>query len=268
MSARPRRSTRKQSVMGNHQRCWLWGRHLVIETLEAQRWPILELVVSDELVADDADRVRNLAERDDVPVTIAPPERLTQLSGANDHQGLLAKMSPFPFSGLQKIMSSTADPLALVMLDRIQDPHNFGAIIRVAEVLGLHGMVIGDTHQSAVTSAVARSSAGAVNHLPICRESDLRATVETLRTSGVHLVATAMRSGVPLSDWNFTQPTAILMGNESTGVADELLNMCDATVHIPQGGHVESLNAAVAAGIVCYELQRQRGATPRESPNQ
>ncbi|MCA9112613.1 MAG: RNA methyltransferase, partial [Planctomycetaceae bacterium] len=117
-----------------------------------------------------------------------------------------------------------------------------------------------ERHQSDVTSAVARSSAGAVNHLPIVQQSDLRATIEILKNAGIRIVATAMRTGVPLTDWNFNQPTAIIMGNESTGIADELLQLCDATVHIPQAGQIESLNAAVAAGIVCYELQRQRNA--------
>ena len=262
MSARSRRSKRKQQVMGNHQRCWLWGRHLVLETLNAQRWPIQELVLSDQLDSDDVQHVVQLAEQWGVPFAMSDHERLTQLCGTSDHQGMLAKMPPYPFCSLDDILNQPSDPLALMVLDRIQDPHNFGAMIRATEVMGLHGMVIGDKHQSDVTAAVARSSAGAVNHLPICREADLHASVERLKESGVKVIATAMRDGVSLTDWDFTQPTAIIMGNESKGVSQELLDVCDATVHIPQAGHIESLNAAVAAGIVCYELHRQRQITP------
>ncbi len=233
-----------------------------METLQAQRWGILELVLSHELNAHDAETIMRQAEQQAVPVRVEDHERLTQLSGAPDHQGLLAKMPPFPFSPLEDIIQRVSTPLALMVLDRIQDPHNFGAIIRSAEVLGVQGIVIGETHQSDVTSAVARSSAGAVNYLPICRVGDLSVMLSTLQASGVHIVATAMRTGVALSEWNFTRPTAIIVGNESSGISPHLLNLCDGIVQIPQSGHVESLNAAVAAGIVCYELQRQRQASP------
>lgn len=251
--------------MGNHQRCWLWGRHLVTETMQAQRWPILELVLSDQLDADEVQNSTHLAELQEVPFTISSHVRLTQLSGTLDHQGMLAKMPPYPFCSLDDLLGQPSAPLALMMLDRIQDPQNFGAMIRAAEVMGLHGMVIGDKHQSDVTAAVARSSAGAVNHLSICREADLRASVERLKASGVKVIATAMRDGVSISEWDFTQPTAIIIGNESTGVSQELLDLCDGTVHIPQAGNLESLNAAVAAGIVCYELHRQRHASDSTS---
>lgn len=262
MSARDRRSKRKQQVMGNHQRCWLWGRHLVLETLKAQRWPILELVLSDELDSVDLQRMTEFAEELTVSITVEHHERLTQLSGARDHQGMLARMPPYPFCSLDDIQNPPSGALALMVLDRIQDPHNFGAMIRAAEVMGLHGMVVGEKHQSDVTAAVARSSAGAVNHLPICRVANLNASVERLKENGVTVIATAMRNGVSLSEWDFTQPTAIILGNENTGVSQELLDDCEASVHIPQAGHVESLNAAVAAGIVCYELRRQRQASP------
>ncbi|MGD9857200.1 MAG: 23S rRNA (guanosine(2251)-2'-O)-methyltransferase RlmB [Planctomycetaceae bacterium] len=258
MAESRRRSSREPALLGNHQRCWLWGRHLVLETLRAGLWPVVELRLADNLSQEIERQAARLASEADVRVVRESTKRLSQRCGTQDHQGLLAKMRPFPYRLFDEVVTVADRHQALVMLDRIQDPHNFGAIIRAAEVLGMDGLIVGTEEQSEVTAAVARSSAGAVNHLPIAQAPDLVDAVQILRGRGVSIVAADAHAGTSPSARDLTIPTVFLLGNESSGVSGELLALSDAAVQIPQAGRIESLNAAVAAGILFYELQRQR----------
>ncbi|MBX3436744.1 MAG: RNA methyltransferase [Planctomycetaceae bacterium] len=258
MVGHKRRQKSKVSLMGSHQRCWLWGRHLVLETLRAGRWPIVELRVADSVDHVDRDAASRLASETDIPVHIESAARLTQLCGAADHQGWLAKMRPFPYAPLDELIPDAAQSAALVILDRVQDPYNLGAVIRAADVLGMDGMVIGTESQAGIGSQVARSSAGAVNYLPISRPSCLTTAARALGDKGISLVAAVAHTSVELVEIDLTVPTAFVLGNESVGVSPDLMDVCQASVRIPQTGHIESLNVAVAAGILFYELQRQR----------
>jgi 23S rRNA (guanosine2251-2'-O)-methyltransferase len=262
MVGQRRHRSRKVPLMASHQRCWLWGRHLVLDTLRAGHWPVVELRVADGLSVADRDAVTHLAGAAGIPVSVESTARLTQLCSSADHQGWLAKMRPFPYRQLSEVMPSESHPAALAIVDRMQDAHNFGAVIRAAEVLGMDGIVVGTTAQAKVGSQVARSSAGAVNHLPIAHVSDLLATSDELRRAGLSLVASAANAGTALRELDLTGPTVFVLGNEHDGVNPDLLDVCDATVHIPQLGRTESLNVAVAAGILFYELQRQRRGCP------
>ena len=141
----------------------------------------------------------------------------------------------------------------------MQDPFNFGAVIRSAEVFGVDGIVIGATHQVGVTSLVARSSAGAVNHVPIARAEDLGAILSEVKGCGIQVLGTHDTSGIPVFECDLTQPTAMIIGNEGTGMRNSLRDCCDALIHVPQHGKVSSLNAAVSAGVLFYEARRQRG---------
>jgi 23S rRNA (guanosine2251-2'-O)-methyltransferase len=283
MVGRKRRKTKKLRLMGSHQRCWIWGRHVVFETLRAGRWPILELRIDDGLEGDERHALTRLAAERGFPLISETSARLAQLCGASDHQGVLAKMPPFPYATLDAVLlsrgivkgdmtggrvSSAADgpaSTALVMLDRVQDPHNFGAIIRAADVLGMDGLIVGTESQSAVTSVVARSSAGAVNYLPVAQAPDLVSAVHELRRVGFVAVAADADAHTTLDRQDLTAPTVLVLGNENTGVSEQLRAACNATVRIPQAGHVASLNVAVAAGILFYELQRQRAQLPHSS---
>lgn len=246
--------------MGSHQRCWLWGRRLVLDTLRAGRWPIVELRIADGLDESGREVVTRLAAQAGVPVHTAAAERLTQLCGAADHQGVLAKMRPFPYRSLGDVLAGDSHPAALAILDRMQDPFNFGAVIRAAEVLGMDGLIVGAIAQAEVGSQVARSSAGAVNHLPLVQVSDLVATADELRRRGAVLIAAAVHAHDAVCERSLTGPTVFVLGNEHSGIDPPLLERCDAAVRIPQSGRTESLNVAVAAGILFYELQRQRHA--------
>lgn len=258
MAAPRRRRDRKPALMGSHQRCWLWGRHVVLETLRAGRWPVVELRIDETLGPEELQLVTDLAAERGLTIIRESAGRLKKLCGAGDHQGLLAKMRPFPYCTLDELLPPQGGASSLVMLDRIQDSFNFGAIIRAADVLGIDGLIVGSRAQADVNSQAARSSAGAVNYLPLAKVPDLVAAARRMRDQGFSVVvadATAERS---IAQQDLTQPTTYILGNESRGVSEDLKSLSTASVRIPQLGQVESLNVAVAAGILFYELRRQR----------
>ena len=242
----------KKPLLGSHQRSWIWGRNLVAETLRAGTWRPHELRVTSEAASE----LQPLAVSQGIPVHIESAGRLTQLCDAADHQGVLAKMPPFPYADAATLIDEASAGRIVLITDHLQDPYNFGAIIRSAEGFGVAGVVIPKTRQVGVTSQVARSSAGAVNHIPIARVDDLLSLAGELKRRGVKLVAASEHAATPLSNADLTGPVAIIVGNEGVGVERALLEQCDMATAIPLAGQVGSLNAAVAAGIVLYEVTR------------
>lgn len=260
MVERYRRNKSNRKLMGSHQKSWIWGRHLVRETLSAGVWPIVELLVSEDLSHDELADVKALAAKQRTSIEIQPAARLTQLGHTGEHQGYLAKMPRYPYREPESLVADLHSSGAFLLLDRIQDPHNFGAIIRSAEVLGMDGVFVGAHEQVAVTSQVARSSAGAVNYLPIAQTDDLAGWAGRLQSEfGYELLGAHQDAATELWDCDLTRPVVFVIGNEGSGMRPELVDRCDRLIRIPQQGRVQSLNAAVAAGIVCYETRRQRG---------
>lgn len=249
-----------QKLLSNHQKSWLWGTIAVWETLQTGRWPIHELLLSDQASQQVHEDCRQLAEERDIPCRIESARRLEQLSKAKDHQGILARLGPFPYASLDEILDQLSSAGLLLMLDRVQDPFNFGAIVRTAAALGIEGVIIGTREQAAISSHVVRSSAGAVNHIPICEVDNLQATLEVCRQARCQSLAATMNGAHAVQDIRALpefshSPLLLIIGNEARGVAPALLEQCATTVHIPMQGAVESLNAAVAAGILMFALR-------------
>lgn len=253
-----RRRSSRRDVLTNHNRCWIWGRHVVLETLRAGHWPILELLIGDR--ADDVlwDEAVRLAKQHGIDAAAMDDATLTKACHSGDHQGMAARMAPFPYATVDQLLGELPANAMLVVLDRLQDPFNFGAIVRSASTLGLNGIVIGQKEQVEVNSLVARCSAGAVNHIAIASTDDLVQTVDALRERGFQIVAASEKADIPLYESNFHQPTVVIIGNEGRGIRPELLARCDRSLSIPMSGPVGSLNAAVAAGVLFYEMRRQR----------
>jgi len=251
----------RREVMSSHNRCWIWGRNVVRETLRAGRWPILELLADGGLESKLLTEVQRLADRHGVTYRVATEPELTKACRTGEHQGLAARMAPFPCQSVDELLPELPTDGVVVVLDRLQDPFNFGAIIRSASTLGINGLIMGDHGQVDVNSQVARSSVGAVNHLPIARTENLAAAVDLLRKRDFQVVAASEKAQVPLFQADFRRPTAMIIGNEGQGISAELLSRCDVSVSIPMSGRVGSLNAAVAAGILFYEMRRQRFTT-------
>ena len=261
-----------RNYAGSHQRAWLWGRHAVQETLAAARWPVLELFTSDVLATDVLESLRQTAVRLSVPLQQVSSARLEQLCRQPDHQGVAARMGEFPLESaadlavaLREASNTTAAPL-FVMLDRIQDPWNFGAILRCCDAVRASGVVIGASSQSPVTPHVARASAGAVNHLRIFQTPDLVQTASLFRQGGFRIAAASEKSPDLLWNTSLGGPLVVLIGSEAVGVAPELLACSDVQAAIPMLGSITSLNAAVAAGILLYECRRQSGMSSAERP--
>jgi 23S rRNA (guanosine2251-2'-O)-methyltransferase len=260
-----RSEKRKNKLSSSHNKSWIWGRHAVLEVLEAGRWPIQELVLSSSLTPDAIEKAHALAEKLQLSVQVEEPNRLKELSRASEHQGYIAKMKPYIYESIEVLLEGLRDGndgIVVAILDRIQDPHNFGAIVRTAEVLGIDAVIIGSESQVDVTPAVARSSAGAVNHISLIKVDNLAATVSRLQTSNVRILA-ATEKGLPFTEEDIASPNssqsiALILGNEGDGIASELLEACDTQIRIPQRGKIESLNVAAAAAILFHELTRNR----------
>jgi len=258
----PRKQKKKTpTLLGSHQRCWIWGRMPVLETLHAGRWPVLELHLSERLAADETDHAVRAAERLAVPVTIAAPATLARLCRSEEHQGYLAKMPPFPYDDPAELLDERPERPFYVLLDSLQDPFNFGAILRSVDALGVDAVFVGDTGQVEVTSLVVRASAGAVNHVRLARVGDLATWIGQLQQAGIAVVGTTPSAKRDVSRYDFRAPVAVVLGNEAGGIRPQVLELCDERVSIRQYGHIGSLNAAVSAGILFYEVRRQRDET-------
>lgn len=271
MVGRRSRRSDDRRLMGNHQRCWLWGRHAVLESLRSSRWHPLLIRHTPALLPESAiAEVLRLCERWQIPLEQAEATHLERQCGRTDHQGLIAQMPEYPYLRAQDLIAlchESPEPCVL-LLDRIQDPHNLGAILRSAEVLGIEGVFVPEREQSEINAQVVRSSAGAVHHLPIARVPSLTEVCRELQQHGFRLAAASEKSSQTVCQTNLRGPLGLMIGNEGQGPARELLELADLQLRIPQAGQISSLNAAVAAGIFCYEALRQRQSplSPGPSP--
>lgn len=251
-------SPKKNQLLGNHQRCWIWGRHLVETTLETGIWPILELWFSDRLSEPRRRSLTDLAGRRTVRAKCVPPELLDRTCRTREHQGMAAKMPPFPYRDPAAIQGRRHDGMGpLLLLDGVQDAYNFGAIIRTADIFGARGICIAEHGQVGVTSMVARASAGAVNHVPIYRLAAITEFPAVLRRQSFQIVGASEKGDVEPEGIDWSRPTVLIMGNEGRGIQPDLLESCDRLTRIRQRpGAVPSLNVAVAAAILLYEAAR------------
>lgn len=251
-------SASRRPLMANHNRCWIWGRNAVLETLRAGFWPVLELLHSDR--CEPSVRAESLthAKKLGIAATSASDAQIDKVCRSEEHQGLAARMTPFPYYDLDRLIDRLPPAPILVMLDRLHDPYNFGAIVRSADALGIQGVIVGTREQSLVNSLVARSSAGAVNHVPIARSEDLIHTADALKRAGFQIVGASDHATESIFNADLTAATVLLIGNEGRGIEPELQALCTQFVQIPMLGHVSSLNAAVSAGIFFYEALKQR----------
>ncbi|MFG0263402.1 MAG: 23S rRNA (guanosine(2251)-2'-O)-methyltransferase RlmB [Novipirellula sp. JB048] len=274
---RQKAKKKKGKYSGNHQRGWLWGHHAVNETLITGTWPVKEIYVNQKAF-DQCSELLRCKQAAGIPLQIVDNARLKQLSRTSEHQGLVVRLAGFPYQTLETFTalldqsladhahsaasaaSPPASPPLVVIFDRLQDTFNFGAILRCCDGADVVGVIVGDHAQAEVTPHVARSSSGAVNHIPIAKVDDLLAAAKFLQARGLQLVAAD--SNTKTSVWNsqLRGATALVIGSEATGIRPELLAICDQRVCIPMQGKVTSLNAAVAAGILLYEIRRQQAA--------
>ena len=231
----------------------------VLEALEASK-SIDKILIKRDLMGDLSKEVIAKAKEYDVPVQRVPNEKLNRITMKN-HQGVIAIMCPVRYYNLDNLVSSLYEegktPLAIV-LDGVTDARNFGAIARSAECAGADFIMIPEKGSASVTSDAVRASAGALFHIPVCREKDLSKSITRLQENGYKIVGASEKSKEDYTSIDFTTPVAIVMGAEDTGLSNEVLRKCDDLAAIPILGKVGSLNVSVACGVMLYEAVRQR----------
>lgn len=200
------------------------------------------------------------ARKHDTLVNFVAKERLDQMSETGKHQGVIASAAAYAYAEVEdmlKLAEEKGEPPFLFLLDDIGDPHNLGAIIRTANLAGAHGVIIPKRRAVGLTATVARTSAGALNYTPVAKVTNLSATIEELKEKGLWFVCADM-GGTTMYDLNLTGPIGLVIGNEGDGVSRLVKEKCDFVASIPMKGEIDSLNASVAAGVLAYEIVRQR----------
>lgn len=200
------------------------------------------------------------ARKHDTLVNFVAKERLDQMSETGKHQGVIASAAAYAYAEVEdmlKLAEEKGEPPFLFLLDDIEDPHNLGAIIRTANLAGAHGVIIPKRRAVGLTATVARTSAGALNYTPVAKVTNLSAMIEELKEKGMWFVCADM-GGTTMYDLNLTGPIGLVIGNEGDGVSRLVKEKCDFVASIPMKGEIDSLNASVAAGVLAYEIVRQR----------
>lgn len=233
------------------------GKNPVKEALDSNA-QISKICISK--TAHDLQSIVDIARKKNIRVDFVDKAYLDRISESKRHQGVIVISKDFEYCSLDDILSyakSKGEKLFLLILDGIEDPHNLGSIIRVAECVGAHGIVIPSRRSVDVNATVLRTSAGATNHVRIASVTNINDTIRTLKKDFVNVYCADM-NGDCLYDSHLIEDTAIVIGSEGFGVKQLTAKLCDGALSIPQFGKVNSLNASVACGIICYEVARQR----------
>ncbi len=230
----------------------IYGVRPVIEALHSDRREVFEVLdaVGEKSVASEAAVKR-------VPVKRVPRQRIEELARGGAHQGVAARVGPYPYSSLKEILATT-EPLVIV-LDSVTDPHNLGAVLRAADGAGASGVVLPKDRAVGVTSAAVKASAGASEHVPLARETNLRRALEKMKEAGMWVYALEEAEATAYTNLDLSGPVAFVLGSEGRGIRRLVREGCDGAVSIPMRGAVSSLNVSVAAAVLLYEARRQRG---------
>ena len=235
------------------------GRNAVIEAFRAGK-TIDKIFLQDGCHDGPLSTISREARKQDTIITYVPKERLDQMSQTGKHQGVIAMAAAYKYAEVEDILQIARDknePPFIMILDNIEDPHNLGAIIRTANLSGVHGIIIPKRRAAGLTSTVARTSAGAINYTPVVKVTNISSTIEELKKEGLWFVCADM-SGEVMYNLDLKGPIGLVIGNEGEGVSRLVKEKCDFTASIPMKGDIDSLNASVAAGVLAYEIVRQR----------
>lgn len=235
------------------------GRNAVLEAFRAKK-TIDKLFVLDGCQDGPIKSILREAKKQDTIVNFVSKDRLNQMSESKNHQGVIAQVAAYEYASIDDMFAlaeEKGEPVFLFFLDEIEDPHNLGAIIRTANLAGAHGVIIPKRRAVGLTAIAAKTSAGAINYTPVAKVTNIAKTIEELKDRGVWFVCADM-DGQSMYDLNLTGPIGLVIGNEGKGVSRLVREKCDYIASIPMRGDIDSLNASVAAGVMAYEIVRQR----------
>lgn len=249
----------------------LYGVNPVVEALRANRLPY-QITIAEGTRDERLRELIELARQRGVPVKHARRTELDREAGNTHHQGVTARIAAPEYADADDLLESAAaqigtevEPLLLI-LDGIEDPRNLGAILRAAECAGASGVFIPERRAAGLNETVAKASAGAIEYLPVARVTNLSVLIRQLKERNVWVIGTDADAATVYSDWDWTRPSAMVLGAEGTGLHRLVSENCDALVRIPVRGRIESLNVSVAAGVILYEALRQRSRSKTEPP--
>ncbi len=241
--------------MENH----IEGRNAVLEAFRSGK-TIDKLYLLDGCQDGPIRTIAREARKHDTIINYVKRERLDQLSETGKHQGVIAVAASYEYAAVEDLLENArkkGEPPFLLLLDNIEDPHNLGAIIRTANLAGAHGVIIPKRRAAGLTAVVARASAGALNYTPVAKVTNLKAVMDDLKKEGLWFVCADM-GGTPYYQLDLKGPIGLVIGNEGEGVSRLVRENCDFVASIPMKGDIDSLNASVAAGILAFEISRQR----------
>lgn len=236
------------------------GRNAVLEALRSGR-SIDKIFILMGSHDGPIQSILRESKKHDVIISYVSKERLNQISETGNHQGVIAMAASYAYATVEDILQRAAEkgePPFILLLDGIEDPHNLGAIIRTANLAGAHGIIIPKHRAVGLTATVAKTSAGAINYTPVAKVTNLGVAIEQLKKEGLWFVCADME-GTRMYDLDLKGPIGLVIGNEGGGVSRLVREKCDLIASIPTKGDIDSLNASVAAGILAYEIVRQRG---------
>ncbi|MCR5790051.1 MAG: 23S rRNA (guanosine(2251)-2'-O)-methyltransferase RlmB [Lachnospiraceae bacterium] len=235
------------------------GRNAVIEAFRAGK-PIDKLYILDGCNDGPVQTVKRMARKTDTIVRFVNKERLDALSQTGHHQGVIAQAAAYEYGTIEALFARAEkkgeDPF-FILLDNIEDPHNLGAILRTANVSGAHGVIVPKNRSALLSQTVVRASAGAVNYTPVVKVTNLAKTIEELKKKGLWFVCADM-TGEVVYETDLTGPIGLVIGSEGEGVGRLIREKCDHVCSVPMQGEISSLNASVAAGVMAFEIVRQR----------
>ena len=237
------------------------GRNAVLEAFRSGKC-VDKLFILDGCQDGPVRTIAREARKHDTIVKFVPKERLDSMSETGAHQGVIAQVAAYDYSTVEDILKKAeekGEPPLIILLDNIEDPHNLGAIIRTANLAGAHGVIIPKHRAVGLTATVAKTSAGALNYTPVAKVANLGQTIDELKEKGIWFVCADM-DGEVMYRQNLTGPIGLVIGNEGNGVSRLVKEKCDFTTAIPMNGDIDSLNASVAAGVLAFEIVRQRMA--------
>ena len=236
------------------------GRNAVTEALRAGK-SIDKVFLLEGTGEHGLDTIRKeLKKHPETKLIYVKKERLDSMSETGKHQGVIAAAAAYDYASVEDILKAAEDrgePPFIIILDGIEDPHNLGAILRTANLCGAHGVIIRQDRAVGLTATVAKASAGAINYTPVAKVTNISRTMEKLKKEGLWFVCADM-SGELMYRLDLKGPIGLVIGNEGSGVSELVRKTCDMTASIPMKGDIDSLNASVACGVLCYEILRQR----------
>ncbi len=245
-----------------HRDNMIEGRNAVIEAYRSGR-TIDRLYLLEGTLEGAMQTVQREARKHNTPVKFVTRARLDQMSETGRHQGVIAITAAYHYAELDDVLSkveANGEEPFFILLDNIEDPHNLGAIIRTANIAGAHGVIIPKDRAVGLTATVAKASAGAINFTPVIRVTNMVRTIEELKKHNIWITCADM-DGTPMTQLNMTGPIGLVIGAEGSGISKLVRENCDMVASIPRKGQIESLNASVAAGVLAYEILRQREQT-------